>query len=81
MKASYKWHDVYKAALLETDWSKMDERIRTAETASEDRKRELGQNGGGTPEESDAIAGAIRSLNVLRIEAASWSARQSKEAS
>jgi len=24
----YKWHEVYKAALLETDWSKMEERIK-----------------------------------------------------
>lgn len=81
MSTTYKWHDVYKAALLETEWSKMEERIRTAETAIDDRKRELSQNGDGTPEETDAIAGAIRSLSVLRTEAASWSSRQSKEAS
>jgi hypothetical protein len=81
MNTTYKWHEVYKAALLETDWSKMEERIRTAETYIEDRKRELGQNGGETPEENEAIAGAIRSLNVLRSEAASWSTRHSKEAS
>ena len=24
----YKWHEVYKAALLETDWSKMEERLK-----------------------------------------------------
>lgn len=81
MSARYKWQEVYKAALLETEWSKMEERIRTTETAIEDRKQELGQNGGGNPEENDAIAGAIRSLNVLRTEAASWSTRQSEEAS
>ena len=81
MSATYKWHELYKAALLETEWSKMEELIRTAETAIEDRKRELGQNGGGSQEENEAIAGAIRSLNVLRTEAASWSTRQSKEAS
>jgi hypothetical protein len=81
MNATYKWHEVYKAALLETEWAKMDERIRTAEAAIEDRKRELAQNGGGTPEENDAISGAIRSLNVLRTEAGSWSGSQSEEAS
>ena len=26
----YKWHEVYKAALLETDWSKMEDRIQAA---------------------------------------------------
>ena len=81
MNTTYKWHEVYKTALLETDWSKIEERIRTAETSIEDRKRELGQNGGGTPEENEAIACAIRSLNVLRTEAASWSTRKSEEAS
>jgi len=29
----YKWHEVYKAALLETDWTKMEERIQAAEAA------------------------------------------------
>jgi hypothetical protein len=81
MSTTYKWHEVYKAALLETEWSKMEERIRAAETAIEGRKRELSQNGGGTPAENEAIAGAIRSLNVLRTEASSWPTRHSEEAS
>jgi len=34
----YKWHEVYKAALLETDWTKMQESIRAAETALHHRK-------------------------------------------
>lgn len=81
MSTVYKWHEAYKAALLETEWLKIEERIRAAEAAIEDRKRELAQNGGGTPEENDAIAGAVRSMSVLRTEAASWSARESQEAS
>jgi hypothetical protein len=80
MSATYKWFEVYKASLLETDWSKMNERIHLAEAAIEDRKRELAQNGGGSQEENDAISGAIRSLSFLKTEAASWSGR-SKEAS
>ena len=80
MDTTYKWHEVYKAALLETEWSRMEERIRAAEAAIEQRKRELGQNGNAVPEESEAIAGAIRSLNVLRTEVASWFARQAKDA-
>lgn len=81
MNALYKWHEVYKAALLETEWSKMEERIRSAEAAIGGRRRELDQDGGGTAEENEAIAGAIHSLNVLRTEAASWSTREGEEAS
>jgi len=40
MTTKYQWHDVYKAAVLETDWSKMEERILAAEFAiHEGRKR------------------------------------------
>ena len=41
MTAIYKWYESYKAALLETDWSKMSERIQAAEAALSQRKREL----------------------------------------
>lgn len=81
MSSTYKWHKLYKAALLETDWAQMDDRIRMAEGAIDDRKRELGLNHGGTPEENQAIADAIRSLNVLRAEAAAWPSGKSEEAS
>ena len=43
MTTTYKWHEAYKAALLETDGSKMAERIRLAESAIQERKREMGQ--------------------------------------
>ena len=36
---SHSWRDSYRAALLETDWTKMQERIQTAE--SEIHKRRL----------------------------------------
>lgn len=77
---TYEWHEVYKAALLETDWSKMEERIQVAESAIEARKRELVLDHGGTPDENQAIMDAISGLGVLRTEAASWRAR-SEEAS
>jgi hypothetical protein len=73
MAASYKWHEVYEAAVLETDWSKMEEKIRAAETALHQRKREFGLNHGGTPEENQAIADALRGLGVLRNDVAVWS--------
>lgn len=81
MTTTPKWHEVYKAALLETDWSKMEERIQAAEAMIQERKSEFNLNHGGTPEENRAIADAIRSLNVLRTEVASWSLREEKDAS
>jgi hypothetical protein len=80
MTTTPKWHDIYKAALLETDWSKLAERIQAAEAAIRDRRREFDMNHGGSPEENQAIADAMRSLNVLRSEAASWSVRKEKNA-
>ena len=78
---THKWHEVYKAALLETDWSKMGERIQVAEATIEDRRREFALNHGGSPEENQAITDAVRSLNVLKTEVASWSSRNERDAS
>ena len=72
----YKWHEVYKAALLETDWTKMEERIQTAETALHERKNEFDLNHGGEPEENQAIEGALTGLRVLRDDAAKWREKQ-----
>ena len=68
----YKWHEVYKAALLETDWSTIEERIQKAEAGLHERESEFALNHGGTPEENHAIENALRGLNVLRTEVASW---------
>ena len=81
MTTKYKWHEVYKAALLETDWSRMEDRIQAAESALEERKRELDLSNNGIQDEDRAIADAIRSLRVLRTESISWAAQRSKEAS
>ena len=68
----YKWHEVYRAALLETDWSKIEERI---------ERRRLRYTKGSTssiwttaerPEENQAIEDALTGLSVLRNEAARW---------
>ena len=72
----YKWHEAYKAALLESDWSKIEERIQSAEAALHERKREFDLDHGGTPEENRAIADAVRGLSVLRTDAAAWLERQ-----
>ncbi len=71
--STYQWHELYKAALLETDWSKIEERIQAAESAIQNRKRECALDPAGTQEENRALADAITSLGVLRSEVASWS--------
>ena len=76
MNATYKWIEPYKAALLETDWSKMQERIETAETVLRQRKHEFDLNHGGTPEENQAIADAMRGLAVLRSDLVKWSEQE-----
>ena len=76
--SSYQWHELYKAALLETDWSKMDERIQAAESAIQNRKREVALNSGGTQEENQSLADALNGLSVLRSEVASWSIHKSQ---
>ena len=68
----YKWHEVYKTALLETDWTMMQERIHVAETALHNRRHEFALDHGGTPEENQAISDALNALNVLRNELAAW---------
>jgi hypothetical protein len=52
--STYQWQELYKAALLETDWSKMEERIQAAESAIQNRKREFALNSGGTQEENQS---------------------------
>ena len=68
----YKWLEDYQAALLETDWSKMEERIQRAVAGLHERKREFALNHGGTPDENHAIEDALRGLAVLRTEVAIW---------
>jgi hypothetical protein len=40
------WHESYRAAVLETDWTEMQERIQAAEFAIRERQRELSENPG-----------------------------------
>lgn len=64
------WMDVYKAAILETDWSKIEGRIQAADCAISARLHEFSLNHGGTPEENQAIQDASNGLRVLRGEVA-----------
>src|SRR5438876_11366748 len=73
---NYDWQGSYQAALLETDWTKMQERIQTAESAIHKRRPELSQDHGGTQEEREALVNAMSGLGVLRMNVASWLERQ-----
>ena len=73
---SYNWQESYQAALLETDWTKMQERIQTAESEIHKRRLVLAQDHGGTQEEREALVNAMSGLGVLRMNVASWLERQ-----
>jgi hypothetical protein len=64
------WMDAYKAAILETDWSKIEERIQVADSAIGARLHQFSLNHGGTPQENQAIRDALAGLRVLRHEVA-----------
>jgi len=72
IKTKYGWQELYAAALLETDWSKIEEKIQVAENTIRARLHEFSMNHGGTPEENQAIEDALSGLNVLRKEVAAW---------
>ena len=52
---STNWRELYKAAILELDPSKLSQRIADAETAVIQRQRELFQDTGGNIEEEQAL--------------------------
>ena len=64
---SCSWQEAYQAALLETDWTKMQERVQTAESAIHQRRLVLSQDHGGTDEERVALVNAMSGLGVLRM--------------
>jgi hypothetical protein len=79
MITATKWHKAYTAAVLETDWTKMEGRILAAESAIREREHEFSLNHGGTPEERQAIANALNGLRSLSNDAIAWS-RSTKRA-
>ena len=62
----YDWQDSYQAALLETDLTKMQERVQTAESEIHKRRLVLSQDHGGTDEERAALVIAMSGLRVLQ---------------
>ena len=73
---SYSWQDAYRAALLETDWTKMVELVQAAESEIHKRRLALSKDHNGTQEEREAVVSALNGLRVLRMDAAAWRARQ-----
>lgn len=76
MTSGYDWKKLYRDAVLETDWSKIEKRIEATESAIDQRLREFSLDHGGTKEENQAIVDTLDKLKILRIEVASWRSRQ-----
>ena len=76
MTTAYSWHEAYRTALLETEWTKMLQRLQAAKSAIYERHRVLSEDHGSTTEERQAIASALYGLKVLRGEAAEGRNRQ-----
>jgi hypothetical protein len=64
------WETLYQEAILETDWSKIEERIRVVDSAISARLHEFSVDHGGTPEEQQRIHDALNGLSILRREVA-----------
>jgi hypothetical protein len=70
------WEQLYQAAILETDWSKIEDRIQKADFAISARLHEFSLNHGGTPEENQRIQDALNGLHILRREVAEWRSKR-----
>ena len=76
MDTEYSWQELYRTALLVTDWSKIEEKIQVAENGIGARLHEFSLNHGGTPEENQAIVDALHGLDILRKDAAAWRSKR-----
>ena len=63
--SDYVWHTSYRAALLETDRTKLEQRIKTAESEIHDRRLILSQDHCGTDTERAALLKALQVLSIL----------------
>ena len=72
MDTEHEWERLYRIAVLETDWSKMEGHIHAVENGIEARLHEFSLNHGGSPEENQAIVEALKRLDTLRGDVARW---------
>lgn len=75
MTTKYSWQDSYRAALLETDWTKMVELVQRAESEIHQRRLELAQDHNGRQEEREAVVNPLNGLRLLRMDANAWRER------
>lgn len=68
MARLYPWEESCEAAILETDFSRLQARIKAAQTAINLRIEELEKDHHGSPEERDAIACALSRIRILKQE-------------
>jgi hypothetical protein len=61
------WEDLYVAAVLETDPSKIADKISTAQDALRERWRELREVPLARDREKQRVEDAIRTLNMIRV--------------
>ena len=76
IQTKYGWQVLYATALLETDWSKIGEKIQVAENGIRARLHEFSMNHGGTPEENQAIEDALNGLDFLRRDVTAWRSKR-----
>ena len=76
IQTKYGWQELYATALLETDWTKIEEKIQAAEHGIGARLHEFSLNHGGTPEENQAIVDAMNGLDILRQDVVEWQRSQ-----
>jgi hypothetical protein len=76
INTEHKWVRLCYTAVVETDWSRIEEHIQAAESAISDRLHEFSLNHGGTPEENQTIANAVMALEALRNDVATWRLKQ-----
>ena len=69
------WEKLYQAAILETDWSKIEEHMLAVDSALSERLHEFSVNHGGSPEENQRIEDALNGLSVLRREVVAWKSK------
>jgi hypothetical protein len=70
------WREYYQAAVLESDWTKIEGQIQTAEAEIHKRRLVLSQDSKGTQEERDALVDALNGLKTLRMDVTAWLERQ-----
>jgi hypothetical protein len=66
------WYESYKAAILETNWTIMPQRLRSAELEIVERKRILSLDDGGSPQERQSIADALLGISQIQRDVNDW---------